>query len=370
MNILVALSGGVDSSVTAALLKKQGHRIVTVTLKTFCYAEHPEGPKSCCGLEGVESARAVARSLDVPHFVFDVSARFKEQVIEDFVAEYAAGRTPNPCVACNATVKIPDLLERGKKLGCEYIATGHYAQVIKTESGVSLLRGKDRTKDQAYFLWALPSSVIERLLLPLGEFSKPEVRAMAAQFNLFSANKPESQEICFIPNDDYVSFLRQVLPATHPGFQAGNLLDSSESILGTHDGYLGYTVGQRKGLGGGHGRKLFVKEIRAATREIVVGESREMTVKDLWVDKVNLLAPEPLFETMIDVQIRHRSKPIRARRTRNVDGIWHFRLEEEARAVTPGQSAVFFSENRLLGGGRIISSRPSIEPECLSHSTS
>ncbi len=354
MNILLALSGGVDSSVAAALLLEQGHSVMAVTLKTFCYSEVFGGPKSCCGLEGISIARSVAASLKIPHFVYDVSDRFKTEVIDDFVSEYASGRTPNPCVRCNATVKIPDLLKRASTLGCEAVATGHYARITRESDGFGLRRGRDGKKDQAYFLWEIPPGVLEKLLLPLGDLEKPEVRNLARKYNLPTAEKPESQEICFVPNGDYVSFLKGLLPADHPGFKRGEIVNSSREILGKHDGYIGFTVGQRKGLGGGHGRRLFVKTILHESRRVVVGKEDELLSREIRVNKINLLVPFEKFDGSLEIQIRHRARPIKARLKEKSHETWLFELDTEARAITPGQSAVFFRDDRVLGGGRII----------------
>ena len=356
-SILVALSGGVDSSVTAALLLEAGHSLVSATLKTFCYNDVQGGPKSCCGLEGITTARAVAGALGIQHFVFDVSDRFQTEVIDDFVGEYAAGRTPNPCVRCNATVKIPDLLERARKLGYEAIATGHYARVAPTSDGVGLFRAKDRTKDQAYFLWEVPSGILKNLYFPLGDLTKTEVRELARQRGLISADKPESQEICFIPDLDYMGFVRRRLPPDHQARLPGPIIDTAGRSLGTHQGFLEFTVGQRKGLGGGHGRKLYVTAIDPARRTVIAGELKDLEATSLIIDRVNQLAPTPAPDTPVTVMIRHRAKAIPGFVRETAGGSWRIELGEPARAVTPGQSAVIFSpgpEDRLLAGGRII----------------
>lgn len=356
MNVLLALSGGVDSSVAAHLLLEQGHRVFSATLKTFCYSDTSSGPKSCCGLEGIEAARAVAGDLGIPHFVYDVSNRFKTEVIDDFVREYCAGRTPNPCVLCNATVKIPDLLQKAKSLGCEYVATGHYARIESTSDGPALFRGMDQNKDQTYFLWALPKEILSSLQLPLGNLNKEQVREIARRVGLASAEKPESQEICFVPPEGYAHFLGKMLPNDHPGFQPGLIRDIHGNITGKHNGFLNYTIGQRKGLGGGHGRKLFVVGIDEKNREIIVGEERENSTQDLTTQTPNFLAQERLFdEPGVSVQIRHRAKPVEIDSIRKKSENWTFHLKEKVRAVTPGQSAVFYLKNHLLGGARIIS---------------
>ncbi|HNW35760.1 MAG TPA: tRNA 2-thiouridine(34) synthase MnmA, partial [Candidatus Ozemobacteraceae bacterium] len=313
--VLVALSGGVDSSVTAALLKEAGHEVFSATLKTFCYAERGGGAKACCGLEGLAAARSAAAALGIPHTVFDVSQAFERDVIDDFTDEYAAGRTPNPCVRCNATVKIPWLLGKARSLGCTAIATGHYARIETVpEGGEGLFRGLDSAKDQAYFLWELPRDVLPHLRLPLGGMTKPQVRELARRFGLSNAEKPESQEICFVPDGDYVAFLRERLPAGHPGFQSGPIVDTAGNRLGTHTGYLGYTIGQRKGLGGGHGKRLFVTAIRPESRTVVVGEAEDIEGRTLRIDRVNSLLSAPLLrEQIVAVQIRHRARAIQAR---------------------------------------------------------
>ena len=363
MNILVALSGGVDSSVAAFLLKEQGHNVFAATLKTFCYTAVAGGPKSCCGLDGIESARAVAATLGIPHTVFDVSERFESEVIADFVREYAAGRTPNPCVLCNATVKIPDLLEKAARLGCEAVATGHYAQLTDHADGRRLSRGLDSGKDQSYFLWGLPQNILPHVWFPIGQMAKPQVRRIAAELGLASAEKPESQEICFVPDGEYAAFCQGRLPPDHPGLKPGIIRDTHGQSVGTHPGYLHFTVGQRKGLGGGHGRRLFVVEIDAARREVIVGTGDEAFSTRLRVGSLNVLADPELFvpEGLL-VQIRHRATAVPVRLLSRQTEEWEFELSEPARAVTPGQSAVFYRENRVLGGGRITSSRRSDEP--------
>ncbi len=351
--VMVAMSGGVDSSVAAALLLEQGHPVVGVTLKTFCYGEIPGGPKSCCGLDGIDEARAVAARLGFDHFVIDVSDRFHDEVIRDFVEEYAAGRTPNPCVRCNATVKIPFLLEKALSMGCEALATGHYARLSTLPDGeTALLRGTDRAKDQAYFLWDIPREVLPRLRLPLGGLEKKRVRELATRHGFRNAQKPESQEICFIPDGHYLDFLRLRLGRLHPGFQPGTIVDSAGKIFGRHDGFLGFTVGQRKGLGGGRGKRLYVLAIDPEKRKIVVGDEDRLFARSVELEGVRLMVPDLSQGSRVQIQIRHRSKPVPAILAKKGER-WRFDLESPVRAVAPGQSGVLFDGDRLLGGGRI-----------------
>lgn len=352
--VLVAMSGGVDSSVAAALLVEQGHRVIGVTMKTFCYTEVEGHGKTCCGLDGIMDARAVAEKLGIPHYVFDVEREFTRDVIDDFVAEYAAGRTPNPCVRCNGNTKFADLLQRGRLLGCDAIATGHYARMGTDEHGRAvLLRGRDPQKDQSYFLWALPPQLLPQLLFPLGELTKPEVREHARALGLRTAEKPESQEICFVPTGDYVDVLEQRLGADHPALAPGPLVTTAGETLGRHDGYARYTVGQRKGLGGGHGRRLYVLGSRPETREVVVGSWEELHRREMQVGEMNWLATPPNAGEAVDVQIRHRAPAARARVVRRDEQTLQLEFEAPQRAVAPGQSAVVFRGDLVLGGGRI-----------------
>ncbi len=357
--ILVAMSGGVDSSLAAALLAEAGHEVVGVTMKTFCYSETPTHSKTCCGLDGIADAKRVAATIGIPHYVFDVEEAFTRDVIDDFVSEYAQGRTPNPCVRCNGHTKFRDLMARGRALGCEMIASGHYARVRHGPAGSAILRGSDRAKDQAYFLWGLPPDLVPRLLFPVGELTKGEVRARARSLELVTADKPESQEICFVPTGDYRDLLRRRLGA-HPALEAGAIVRADGEVVGEHDGYAGFTVGQRKGLGGGFAEPLFVLEIRPGTREVVVGTRDELLRDEVVVDELNWLDRPPRAGSRVDVQLRYRAPTVRAT-VETVEDRLVLVLEGPRPAVTPGQSAVFFDGDRLRGGGRIASARRAVQ---------
>jgi tRNA-specific 2-thiouridylase len=351
------MSGGVDSSVAAALLVEAGHEVVGVTMKTFCYQETPGSSRSCCGLEGISDARRVADRLGIAHYVFDVEEEFGRDVIDDFVREYARGRTPNPCVRCNANTKFRDLLRRGRALGCDLIATGHYARVGEGPHGApALFRSADRLKDQTYFLWGLPPELVPLLRFPLGGMTKDEVRARARELGLATADKPESQEICFVPAGNYREFVRGRLPVGHAAFAAGRLVTEAGEAVGHHDGYAGFTVGQRKGLGGGLPEPRFVLEIRPDRREVVVGPRSSLLAPAMRVDESSWLdGRAPPVNGRVRVQIRHRAPAVSCTIARLApDGTaFDVRFDAAQNAVTPGQSAAVFDEDRLLGGGRI-----------------
>ena len=352
--VLVAMSSGVDSSVAAALLVEQGHTVVGVTMKTFCYSETRAHARTCCGLDGIQDARRVADTLGIAHYVFDMEESFTAAVIDDFVSEYAAGRTPNPCVRCNSNTKIPDLLERGRLLGADWIATGHYARLEPGPGGRRrLLRGTDADKDQSYFLWGVPSGSIARLLFPVGTLTKPDVRRYARGLDLVTAEKPESQDICFVPTGTYADFLGRRLGADHPAVTPGRLVTRDGTVVGSHGGYGRYTVGQRRGLGGGFGTPLYVLGVRPAQNEVVVGEETELYGDRIEVADLNWLTVPPGVGDVIDIQIRHRARAVPARLVSIGPDAARFALLEPQRAITPGQSGAVYRGEELIGGGRI-----------------
>jgi len=350
--VLVAMSGGVDSSLAAALLVEGGHEVIGATMKTFCYSETPGHGKTCCGLDGINDAKRVASALGIPHYVFDVERDFTRDVIDDFVSEYARGRTPNPCVRCNSNTKFRDLVKRGTALGCDRIATGHYVRVDHGADGSSLLRGRDVDKDQSYFLWGLPPGVLGRLLFPVGELTKARVRARARELDLVTADKPESQEICFVPTGDYRDLLERRLAPVHPALRPGPIVRSDGTRVGEHDGYAGFTVGQRRGLGGGFDEPMFVIEIRPDRREVVIGTRDELFRDVVDVQEMNWLGDPPRTGDHVVIQLRYRGPAVPAIVAPTGRGLT-VELETPQPAVTPGQSAVVFDDDRVLGGGRI-----------------
>ncbi len=352
-SVLVAMSGGVDSSVTAALLCVAGFRTIGATIKTFCYAE-VEGPtKTCCGLEGIADARSVALRLDMPHFVADLAACFATDVIDNFVGEYAAGRTPIPCVRCNSFTKFRDLARRADSLGCDYIATGHYAAVDRSGETPRLCRAADDRKDQTYFLWGIPRAVLDRLLLPVSGLCKPEVRAVARALGLSTAEKEESYEICFVPDNDYAGVLRRYLGDDHPSLQPGlfRLADGTE--VGEHGGYARFTVGQRKGLPGGFAEPMYVIRIRPEDRAVVLGPAAELESSFLTAVEANWLADRPAAGASLGVRIRHGAPVVECELLEVSESAFRLELRLPQRAITPGQSAVLYRADEVLGGGVI-----------------
>ena len=355
-SVLVAMSGGVDSSLSAALLAREGRPVIGVTMKTFCYTGS-EGPtRTCCGLDGIADAKSVAAQLDMPHHVFDVEEDFTRDVIDDFVSEYAAGRTPIPCVRCNSFTKFRDLLVRADALDCRWLATGHYARVVRPRSGPPQLHlGADDHKDQTYFLWGMPREALDRLLLPVGELTKPQVRAEARRLGLDTADKPESFEICFVPDNDYAGVLRRYLPEDHPALSRGAIRFEDGSDAGEHPGYAHYTVGQRKGLPGGFPEPMFVLEIRPESRDVIIGPRASLARSRIGARGVNWLAEPPAGGERVAVRIRHGAAIVDADVIEATPTGFSLELPIPQSAITPGQSAVLYREERVLGGGIIVS---------------
>ncbi|MCS7263589.1 MAG: tRNA 2-thiouridine(34) synthase MnmA [Armatimonadetes bacterium] len=355
--VMVAMSGGVDSSVTAALLKEQGYEVIGVTFRLWAGNEGQEHAKACCGIDSVEDARRVANKLGIPHFVFNMTDFFSKTVVENFVNEYARGRTPNPCVRCNEFIKYRLFLQRAEALDADYIATGHYARIVKSDDGrYRLLKAVDKNKDQSYVLYMLTQSVMAKILLPVGNLTKPQVREIAKQMGLPVYSKPDSQEICFVDTDDYREFLKKVRPDL---VKMGPIVTEDGKVIGTHMGVAFYTVGQRHGLGISNpsGEPLYVVRIDAETNILVVGRRDSVLTKEAIVEAVNWVSGE-VPNGRIRAKVKHRYKSpeglawVEIIDEKKVRVIW----DEPQWAVTPGQIAVFYdleTGEEVLGGGTI-----------------
>jgi len=358
--VVVAMSGGVDSSVAASMLVERGLDVIGITMKNFCYSHVPEeyADAACCSLAAIEDAREVARTLGVIHHVLDFEGPFRKAVMDPFVAEYAAGRTPNPCVRCNRLVRFPGLWRKARLLGALGVATGHYARAVRTaHGGVELRRPADRAKDQTFYLWGLSLQLLERAFFPLGQLTKNEVRTRAEALGLATAGKPESQDICFIPDGDLRGFLERYQKA-HPEvatgerFAPGDIRIASGEQVGTHAGSGFYTVGQRRGLGVTASEPLYVTAIERSNT-LVVGTEDELLESGLEAEETNWLGKPATGAFRAQVQIRYRSEPAQAEITPLPGRRAEIRFEHPQRSVAPGQSAVFYAGERLLGGGTI-----------------
>lgn len=346
------MSGGVDSSVAAGLLAEQGYDVVGVTMRLW--TEEDAGAarhhKRCCSVEDTDDARAAADVLGVRHYVINLEREFKEDVVNRFVAEYARGRTPNPCLACNDKVKFRPLLEHAIALGAEWLATGHYARVRHTDTGAELWRAIDPGKDQSYVLYTLGQAELSRTLFPCGEFAKDEIRRLAHEWSLPNADKPDSADICFIPSGDYRAFVRDRIPVT-----AGDIVDTAGRTVGEHEGITNYTVGQRRGVPArGNAEPLFVVDIDAPTNRVVVGTHEDLMATALLADELSFIdgAP-PSGETRVDARIRYRAPAMPAALIVSGETA-EVRFDSPQRAVTPGQAVVFYDTERVIGGGTIV----------------
>ena len=359
--VLVAMSGGVDSSVTAVLLQEQGYEVVGITMKTWDYSTsggRASGKEvGCCSLESMNDARAVANKYDFTHFIVDIREEFGDWVIDRFTEEYLAGRTPNPCVLCNTHIKWAALMRRADALGCEYIATGHYARVGHDEeqSRYVIRKGQDQRKDQSYALWGLPQEHLARSIFPLGQHAKPQIREMAADFGLHRvADKPDSYEICFIPDNDYRRFLKDRVDGLKEEVAGGQFVLGDGTVVGEHEGYPFYTIGQRRGLGLALGEPVYVTDIDAESNTITVGPREDLMKQTLVARQINMVKYADLREERpAEGKIRYNDAggPCLAWQTEEDELTVAF--AEPRRAVTPGQSIVLYEGDEVIGGGWI-----------------
>jgi tRNA-specific 2-thiouridylase len=357
--VLVAMSGGVDSSVAAAMLVRAGYDVVGATMKLHHDgADVPDKP--CCSLDSVNDARRIAGRIGIPHYVLNLERSFGHDVLDDFVSEYARGRTPIPCVRCNTFTKFRDLVRKADAIDAHFIATGHYARIADGE----LHRGSDDAKDQTYFLWGIDRGVLSRMLLPVGEMTKQQTRATARQLGLsLVSEKPESQEICFVPDGDYVKVLEQRLGADAPALARGPIVRSDGTVVGEHNGFARYTVGQRRGVPGGYRDPMFVLAIRPDDRAVVIGPREELVGHGVSARGVTwLVDPAPEAGDRVGVRVRHRAPIVQAEIVRlDGDGI-ELALDAPVAAIAPGQSLVLYDGSRVLGGGFIEVSHPARSP--------
>lgn len=354
--VVVGMSGGVDSSVAAYLLKEQGYDVIGVTMQIWQDEAEAvlEENGGCCGLSAVDDARRVAETLGIPYYVMNFKKEFKCAVMDYFVEEYLHGRTPNPCIACNRYVKWESLLKRSMDIGADYIATGHYARILRLDNGrYTLQTSATAAKDQTYALYNLTQHQLSHTLMPVGEYTKDEIRAIAEKMHIPVAGKPDSQEICFIPDNDYASFVDREAGDRVPG--PGNFVTTSGEIIGPHKGITHYTIGQRKGLQLAMGHPVFVTEIRPETNEVVIGEHEDVFTRELICNRVNFMALDDIAEprkVMAKIRYSHKGAGCLVER---IDGE-HLKctFDEPVRAVTPGQAVVFYENDYVLGGGTIV----------------
>ena len=357
--VIMAMSGGVDSSVAALMLIEQGYDVIGMTMKNWEFEEsggNLSAESSCCSLGSIENARMVSAQLGIPHYVFDISDFFRENVIDNFTEEYLKGNTPNPCVRCNYLVRWDTLLEKADSFDAEFVSTGHYVRTRKnSQTGeTELLKGVDSDKDQSYVLWGLSQNDLKKTIFPLGQLTKDKVREKAEAAGLRTAKIPESFEICFIPDNDYRRYIRENVEEFDTLVSEGEILDRDGSVLGIHKGYVNYTIGQRKGLGISLGEPVYVTEIDPKNNTIRVGDKDDLLSTEFSLKDVNFISEFEEARFPVTVKIRYHHEGEEAIISRNSDGTWNVIFEHPVEAVTPGQSAVFYDSDRLIGGGTIL----------------
>ena len=350
--VVIAMSGGVDSSVAAALVKRAGYDAVGITLQLYDHGEAIRRKGACCAGQDIHDARSVAARLDMPHYVLDYESRFKESVMDEFVDGYLAGHTPIPCIRCNETVKFRDLLGMARELGAVAMVTGHYIATKAGAAGWEMHRPKDLARDQSYFLFSTTQEQLDYLRFPLAQIEKDDIRKFAAALGLMVADKPDSQDICFVPNGDYASVIKRLRPDCS---LPGEIRHMDGTLLGTHQGVLHYTVGQRRGLGVATGDPIYVVAIDADKREVIVGPREALARARIHLDEVNWLGDDTADNMPVRARIRSTGEPAPARLSLGENGLAELILAEPEEGVSPGQACVFYAENndRVLGGGWI-----------------
>ncbi len=356
--VLVAMSGGIDSTVTALMLHHQGYEVIGITMKTWDYASSGSSSKEtgCCNIDSFNDARQAAVHHGFPHFILDIREEFGDFVIENFVDEYLAGRTPNPCVMCNTHIKWKALLKRANALDCAFIATGHYAEIRQhTNNRFVISKGLDETKDQSYVLWGLDQELLSRTMMPLGGYHKTAIRQMAMDMGYPElAKKSESYEICFVPDNDYRGFLKRRVDGLEERVEGGWFVDKSGKKLGEHKGYPFYTIGQRKGLEIAMGRPIYVTAINPDSNTVVLGEESDLEQNDMMVGKLNWMKYNGVSDGMEAItRIRYKDKGALSNLYNEPDGRIRARFYENVKSIAPGQSAVFYEDNDVIGGGII-----------------
>lgn len=351
--VLVAMSGGVDSSVAAYLLKEEGYNLIGVTMKTWGYDDIPEKDSGCCSLETIYSARNVANQLGFSHYTMDFTGKFNEVVISNFIEEYLKGRTPNPCVLCNKAIKWGALLEKAESLGADYIATGHYSKILNNGSRYYISTAEDKSKDQSYALWRVSQYALSKTLFPLGGLLKTKVRDIARELGLKPADTPDSQEICFVPNDDYRQLIDIRLPELNRNIAGGDII-YHDKVIGKHKGYINYTIGQRRGLNISLGKPVYVSKIDAEQNVIYVDDENGLYNSEMLCAEINLQKTEKLGSPVhARVKIRYKDTGDMAIIEQINDNEIKVTFDKPKKSITPGQSAVFYDGYDVIGGGII-----------------
>ena len=352
--IVVAMSGGVDSSTVAGIMKKEGYNVIGITLKLYDEVKpSKEKKRQCCAGQDILDAKRVSRQLNIDHKILYYQKKFKRDVIDSFIESYISGETPIPCVQCNQTVKFRDLYSYAKEIKADALVTGHYVQRIQQNKNAEMYRATDLTRDQSYFLFNTTQEQLNFLRFPLGKMKKEETRKVALELKLNVADKPDSQDICFVPNGDYASVIKKYKPES---FQKGNILNTSGKVIGKHDGIINFTLGQRKGIGIAHTEPLYVVNLDSRNNEVVVGEKKDLEIKSIYLKNLNLLNGSELIKDSLYIKVRSTGRLIKSKIKFNKHGA-QINLQEIETGISPGQACVFYSQNNLgdkvLGGGWI-----------------